>query len=171
MNAKPRKKLEQLVPPGYPVKTELRLWCGGLLLALVWSFGYFGRLAKALDGLYTTLPGNKRVLVPGAVMPGFAGVLDGALVPFVLLAFCMLGFALSHYAYHWQGAKSVYLMRRLPDAALWHRLCLTLPLLTVLATLAAAAVLTAIYFALYLLRTPAQCLLPGGLMQQFWGGI
>lgn len=171
MKAELEKKLERMVPPGYPVKTERLFWRNGMVLAFLWSFGYFVRLNNAAAKLHQFIPPDEKVLIPGAIMPCFTDVLGSALVPFALLALCMLGFAVSHYAYHWQGAKSVYLMRRLPDRNLWHKRCLTLPVLLALAALLAAAVLMVLYFIVYLVCTPAACRLPGGLMKLFFGGL
>lgn len=171
MKAELEKKLERMVPPGYPVKTERLFWRNGMVLAFLWSLGYFLRLNNAVSELYQFIPPDEKVLIPGAVMPCFMDILGSALVPFLLLALCMLGFVVSHYAYHWQGAKSVYLMRRLPDRGLWHKRCLTLPILLALAALLLCAVLAVLYFIIYLAYTPASCRLAGGLMQLVFGGV
>ena len=71
--------------------------------------------------------------------------------------------ALGLYLSHYQGGRSIYTMRRLPHRGeLWRR-CLAVPAATALTALAAAAVLTAVYFGIYLIFTPAVCL-PGRLI-------
>ena len=60
-------------------------------------------------------------------------------MPVLLLVLVAIGFAIYHYVTLRQGAKSNYLMGRLPDKKELHRRCLTFPLLMVLAGGGAAA--------------------------------
>ena len=72
-----------------------------------------------------------------------------------------LVFLLWHYAYHYQGSRSVYLMRRLPDRWEYHRRCLAIPAATVAATAVLLAGSLALFYGAYMLFTPAACVVPG----------
>lgn len=98
---------------------------------------------------------------PGAVMAPFYQVLDNSLLCFGLLALCMIPLAAWHYWYHYQGSRSIYLMRRLPDRRELLRRCLALPLLGVAACAVCSAVQLLIFYAVYIYSTPPQYLQPG----------
>ena len=80
---------------------------------------------------------------------------------------CLVLLAAYHYAYHRQGSKSIYLMRRLPSKLELHRRCLTLPIAGILIALLTAFLLLLIYYAVYMNVTPAECLMPGQ-WQKLW---
>lgn len=108
-------------------------------------------------------------------MPLFAELLAESrpMAGFWITAACMAALAAWHYAYHYQGSRSIYLMRRLPSRwELWRR-CLALPAAGAVCALLLAALLLLCYFGLYLLLTPRPCLQPGqwaGLGRYFLGG-
>lgn len=133
-----------------------------------WSVRFLVEFSNAKSGLYQTV-NRKRVLVEGRVMPDFAALLHGSFWGLVLVAAAMAAVAAALYLYHYQGGRSIYTMRRLPDRwDLWRR-CLTLPVWTALACLLAAGVLTLLYFVIYMLLTPPSCLTPGQ-WRKLWGG-
>lgn len=152
--------LSRYAPPGMDIKVEKRVMGWGMTFSALFSLSFFLRFSDGLKRLYWN-NGAGRTLKANAVMPDFAQLLGGALLGFLILALCMAAFIPIHYAYHHQGSKSVYLMRRLPDRWERHRRCWTLPLCAVLLCLAAAFVLLLIYFAVYMLATPKACLTPG----------
>lgn len=84
-------------------------------------------------------------------------------MPVLLLVLVSIGFAIYHYVTLRQGAKSNYLMGRLPDKKELHRRCLTFPLLMVLAGVVLVAVLLPIFYGAYLLATPAGTMPPDQL--------
>jgi uncharacterized membrane protein YqhA len=88
-------------------------------------------------------------------------------VGFLILALCMLALIVYHYAYHYQGSKSIYLMKRLPNRWEMHRRCITLPLLAALICLIAAIAFLLIYFGIYMVFTPKECLTLGQ-WQKIW---
>ena len=68
---------------------------------------------------------------------------------------------MEHYNYHYQGSKSIYMMKRLPKKSeLWRR-CLVLPVTLALTSEAAAMILRLLFFAYYMIRTPVVFLAPG----------
>lgn len=143
-----------------------------LLLALTAgaavSLGFLSRYSHARDALYEyDRITRQRILIPDAVMPDFVQLLHGSFWGLAAVAACMIAVALGFYLYHYQGCRSIYTMRRLPDRReLWRR-CLTLPVLTALACLALAVILTLLYFGIYLWATPDACLTPGQ-WQRLW---
>lgn len=152
--------LSRYAPPGLDLKPEKRVFVWGMGLSTLFSLFFLSEFASQRAGLYWTF-GAKPTLRPDAVMLDFVDILHPFLMGFLILALCMAAFIPIHYAYHHQGSKSVYLMRRLPDRWERHRRCWTLPLCGVLLCLAAAFVLLLIYFAIYMLATPKACLMPG----------
>lgn len=161
--------ISRYAPPGLNLAPERNFFLTGLVCALLYSLGFFGRLTRAVNALYETRRGV-RVLLEGAVMEDFAAVLGGALAGFLVLALCMLAFLIYHYTYHRQGSRSIYLMRRLPSRWELHRRCLTLPVLAALLCLLAAFLLLVIYYAIYRSATPEACL-SGGQWRKLWRGI
>ena len=63
----------------------------------------------------------------------------------------------------WRGAKSIYLMRRLPDRWELARRCLAIPLLTVACALLLVVILLPAFYGIYLHLTPEDALRPGQL--------
>lgn len=159
-------QLESLLPAGIDMQQELR-WIAFLLAAsLLYSMGYLISLANAYQSLFT-LVANKKVLMDGAVMPDFADLLESGLTGFLITALSMVGFIGYHYIYHFQGSKSIYLMKRLPYRwELWKR-CISLPVLAAVSSLTLAAVLLVVYYGIYLLVTPDGCLVPNQ-WEQVW---
>jgi len=150
---------DRYAPVGLETARERQTLAWGLVLSTLWSLFYLVRYFDALDSLY--VGNNKhRHLIPGAMMEDFSVLLGSALLGFLLTALIMTGFAVYHYAYHWQGSKSIYLMRRLPDRWELHRRCLAQPLFAILLCAVIALLLLTAYYALYTTATPAQCLPP-----------
>lgn len=132
------------------------------------SLHFFFRLTEALDELYLNT-GSARVLVPTRQMAPFVEVLGGSLLMFLFSALMMIVVGVYFYLYHYQGSRSIYTMRRLPNRwELWRRV-LTLPGLTVLLCAVSALLLVVLYFAIYTWVTPAPCLQPGQ-WQTIWEG-
>ena len=81
-----------------------------------------------------------------------SGVIIPSLFPFLVLALCQPAVALIHYLYHYQGGRSIYRMRTLPQRGELGRRCLAAPAAAlgrcVLAAVA-VAVLCALYYLLF----------------------
>lgn len=153
-------KLERLIPVGIEYKRELAWLKGGLIAAFVYSLGFFFRFMDEYRSLFIPTDLNRRVLDVNAVMLDYVEILDGSLLLFFVLAVVMIALMVYHYSYHFQGSKSIYLMRRLPDRwELWRR-CLALPIMGILISLLAAAILLLTYYGIYMLATPKACLSP-----------
>lgn len=158
--------IARYAPPGISLAPMEQTFMWGGIAALVWSFGFFIRLMEARSDLFRHMR-NQLILKDGALMPDYAELLGHALTGFAVLALVMAAFAVYNYAYHRQGSKSIYLMRRLPNGWELHRRCLAIPAVTVLICLLAAFILLCLYYLIYLLVTPDVCLVPGQ-WQKLW---
>lgn len=154
-----KRNFDRLVPPGTDWRKEGRLILWGLLLSFLFSLGFFADFLSERRALFVW-NGLENVLRKDALMPDFVRMLGGALSGFPVLAVSMLGLAAGHYAAHYQGSKSIYLMRRLPSRWELHRRCLTLPAAGLLLALLTASLLLALYYGVYMAFTPAPCLTP-----------
>lgn len=169
MNRDFETKLSHLAPAGLELGQELKWFTYGWVTCLLYSFGVLGRYVSSYNSLFFW-DGLTNKLSSNAIMPDFGMILGGGLQGYAILALGMLAVGGYHYFYHYQGSKSIYLMKRLPDRWELTRRCLTLPLLGVLVCLISALVLLLIYFAIYMLFTPSTCLLPDQ-WQKLWSLI
>ena len=158
--------LARYVPPGSDLKPETRVFGWGMALSTLFSMVFLAELFHERADLYRKA-GSEMILKTGAFMPDFVEILHPFLLGFPILALCMAAFIPVHYACFYRDSKSIYLMRRLPSRWELHRRCLTVPMCAVLCCLAAALVLLLIYFAVYMLATPENCLRPGQ-WQKIW---
>lgn len=146
------------VPPGLDWWTEIKWAISGLVVGTLWSLAAFAyQLSNACNRLYDWV-GGQRVLVESRTIDPFPELLDQAMAGFLLGMALTIPLACYHYAYHYLGSRSIYLMRRLPDRwDLWRR-CLTVPVLLVVLCLVAIELLTILHFLMFLLLTPSPCL-------------
>ena len=155
-----QRKLEKYTPPGIEFANQLKLCLIGLSAAIGWSISYFAKYFTARSNLYTYSPAGE-VLREGAIMREFSVLLhDGwdSLDGFLMFYIVMLGLLVYHYLYYYQGSKSIYLMRRLPDKWELHRRCVVLPFAAILVGALTEIGLLLLYYGIYLVFTPQQCL-------------
>lgn len=158
--------VENLAPPGIGTDREVGGFFSGLVVALFFSFGFFGRYSEARAGLFH-IQNGKRILMEGAVMPQFSEILGNSLNSFFLYGGIMLFVVIWHYVYYYQGgSKSIYVMKRLPNRWEIHKRAWLLPLLAAVVVVIAAFAVLIVYFEIYMIATPEQCILPGQ-----WQGI
>lgn len=148
------------LPPGVDaLKLETSLIVG-LAASLVFHLQFIMRYWSAYNDLYTfSRVSNTRVL-NGTLMPAFQEILGTSLYGCFVAALAMIVVAIQLYATYFQGSKSIYTMRRLPDPWEQWRRVLTLPVLAAIGFLLLAFVLRCLDFAIYMLLTPDQCLYP-----------
>lgn len=139
---------DRLVPLGVNARQERNLLLGLLLLSTGWS------LCRFLGSYFYRLRRMTAYPYPHMRMTPFGELLQGSGFGFLLTAVCMLTLAVGHWAHHYQGSRSVYLMRRLPDRWDLPRRCLALPLLGLAGSALLPLVLLLAYFAVYRLCTP-----------------
>ena len=148
---RPKIELGAYAPPGLDWRKEVQAYCYGLAGAFSLAFfWYLIRYAGEKSELFFRR-GQERILRPGAVMEDF----------------CVLMDFVSHYQYHSQGSKSIYLMKRLPDRMELHRRCLTLPIAGLVICGLTAFLTIALCYGIYLYFTPKECLSPHQ-WEMFW---
>lgn len=166
-----KKRLRDLVPPWADGKVHLALCLTVLGLVTfysIYAFCYQYDMARDMLYVYNSTP---RILEPGAKMKYFVDLINShgyvsnffsyaVFFPFVFPILGAICLAVYNYMSFRNGSSSHYLMRRLPDKWEYHRRCLALPLLTILASLVLIPVLLGLYYAIYILFTPEQCLQP-----------
>ncbi len=109
---------------------------------------------------------NHFVAYPG--MPPFWTLARRFLTPFPCVAAVYLLYgAVNNFLRCRSGARSDYTLRRLRDPWEYRRRCFALPVLAALLCLLLFALLTGVYYAIYLRFTPPEWLPPAG--QRFWG--
>ncbi|MEA4921124.1 MAG: hypothetical protein VB078_09410 [Clostridiaceae bacterium] len=155
-------RLKYLMPPGIDISKEIRAAAYGLSAAFIFSLGFFINLSNEYSSLFYYVD-EKRVLRDGAIMRDFADFAPSSMLIFIAVAIAMIPLVAYHYIYHFQGSKSIYLMKRLPDKWELLRRCITFPVLTASAALIFAVLLILIYLAFYILVTPRSCLAPDQL--------
>lgn len=167
---RPRPDLTRWLPPGYPPERDEAVYALAYMATVLCSLGlYFMHYGAAYGDLFRHVDGEK-VLLPGAVMPDFAALLPGVFGSFLLMAAVTAVLAALHYQYFYQGGRSIYLMRRLPDRWELPRRCLALPLAGAVFALATLVLLFFLFFAHYMLKTPPEALSPHQ-WQKIWSVI
>lgn len=159
MNTKNRERswMEQYVPPGISLAQEIAYWKLAMIGSTLWSMLFLIQYLNSRSALYKTVAG-KRVLIEGAMMPSFEDLITGKMEVFYLVIIYCIIIAVYHYFYHYQGSKMMYLMRRLPNKWEVHIRCLSLPVCAAVIAVIEALVLKMLYYAVYILFTPSQCL-------------
>lgn len=161
-----RLNMERLAPAGLNVPAECRAFGLGLVISILYSLIFLFRYAQAREALFEwTLRG--KALKEGAMMVNFGDLMDGLLLGFIVLALSMAGVAVYHYIYHYQGSRSIYVMRRLRSRRELLRRCLAMPVMGAVSSGLIAFVLVLLYFGVYMLFTPKACLQPGQ-WSQLW---
>ena len=160
--------LDRSFPTGYGYKTELKVVLIALVTgSLISLIRFNGAYSFERQALYMRR-GTELILDESRVIPDFVIILGDKL--YILLILAALVFILAsgiHYAYHHNGSKSIYLMRRLPGRFELHRRCLLIPLISALVFILAAALLLLVYYLIYMNSTPEACLAPNQ-WQKLW---
>lgn len=151
------KWLEKYVPLGIDVSVELFGYFASMIIATLQTMTFFYNYAIALGGLYTANSGRQE-LIKGALIQDFETLLKGCFTFSVIMFAITLCRAGYYYFYHYQGSNMMYLMKRLPDKWELHKRCLTLPVAGAVFWIVWAGALRLLYFIIYLLCTPSQCL-------------
>lgn len=174
-----RRRLCDLVPPWSDGKVQLVLALLCLGIGVLSSlYCYLSQLETAWGGLsYVGEQGELHwtAMTDFADLIGAQGAVSNwfsqpAFFAFPLLILAGLALAGYNWACFWRGSRSIYLMRRLPDRWELARRCLTIPLVLILGAVVLTAALLALYYAIYLWGTPAQCLRAGQL-EKLWANF
>lgn len=164
MRSKLARRLPRLFPAGWPWKITVEItlcallvvWCSTVLLFLI----HFDR---AKIPLYSSL--SERILDGHTHIVPFAEIFGRGLLGFWIVALCLVLLPLFHFLWHWQGSKSIYLMRRLPRRRELYIRCLAGPAVLLVLTVLVAA-LSLLICVLNYLSLPA-----GHLPEDPWAGM
>ena len=128
-----------------------------LICGIVYSLVFVLRYSSARSGLWGYQNG-KHQRIPGRMMLEFGELMDGVFLPMAIIAVGFVIVAALFYLYHYQGCRSIYTMRRLPNKReLWRR-CLTLPVAFLVLSGLATLVLLGLYYLLWRFATPIDAL-------------
>lgn len=153
--------LSRLFPMGWPWQNEIMLTAAALGLSTLTAMGLFlSRFTPALDDLYQRAYGQEPVLIPGKLVPPYPQVLGNALLGFGLVALCLILLPIGHFLWHRWGARSDYLMRRLPRRQELAKRCVTGSALLLVITALTGLVMFGLLFLWYQAATPAGHLPP-----------
>lgn len=150
--------MESYAPPGINLAQEVIYWIMTMTISTFWSMLFIIQYLENRNLLYKTMAG-KKVLIEGAMMPTFEDLITGRFEVFYLVIFYCVIIAVYHYFYHYQGSKMMYLMKRLPNKWEVHVRCLSLPICASVIAMIEMLVLKMLYYAIYILCTPSQCLM------------
>lgn len=157
---RPERKLSRLLPPNMDA-AQVKGWIIALLTITTLMCGILFLCSYTADyGCLFRYWGSKRqTIMPGAIIPEFdryailtVYVTGGALL-LTLASTALL------YSSYYQGSRSIYLMRRLPDGrSLLRRQIWSVPLRVMGLLLLLGVVLLAATWLVWRFVTPAQCL-------------
>ena len=153
-------------PPGMETKRERRYYVLLLLVAMLIACFFFQELEWALKALYTEY-GGYRTYRQDVMMVEFYRLLNGNFLLFGVVILYCVGTMVFRFWYYYQGSKSIYLMRRLPDRSVLIRSCVETPLKRILLSLAVMAGMLLMFYLVYWIATPDQYLQPNQ-WQKLW---
>jgi len=156
-------------PLGYNFESEKNTYLTVLICSVVYSLLFFVRYLDGYGNLYSYRNG-KRYLVPGRMMPEFHTLTNGIFYGFFIIFFILVAFIFLRYAYHYQGTKSIYTMKRLPEKNDLHIRCIVLPIAAILISIIIIFIILLLDLAFYMIFTPKQCLYPFS-WQSFWRAL
>ena len=154
------RKLSRLLPPNMDA-AQVKGWIIALLtiVALLCAILFLGSYPEDYRNLFLDWGTKRQRFAPGMIIPRFdryailtAYVIGGALV-------LTLASAALLYSSYYQGSRSIYLMRRLPDGrSLLRRQIWSVPLRVMGLLLLLGVVMLAATWLVWRFVTPAQCL-------------
>ena len=151
------KWLEKYAPLGIGVEKQIKAFIAGGAIATLYSMLFFREYAIARAELYEHTTTGKK-LIEGAIIQSFGGLTYYIFLGFNIMITITFLCSAFFYFYHYDGSKMIYLMKRLPNKWELLRRCVTLPIAGVIILFAWMNFLRLLYFAIYLIITPSQCL-------------
>lgn len=146
------------VPLGVNLLNECMWILFGWGFSIVFSFiRFYAVLGRNINMLERW----ENEIVRTHMMPDFSKILFGSMAGFWVMIGCMGALAAYHYYYHYNGSKSIYLMKRIVNPLELHRRCLALPVLVTGITLVIMFLLVCAYYRLYMAAVPGKFLAPG----------
>lgn len=137
-------------PPGHDNLRLQGLFLWTMIILVGWALTFFFRLGDTIATLNNGYPAWAET--------DFAALMAWRLTPLPIGVLLMGVMAAVNYSRFYQGSKSIYLMRRLPDKWELHRRCLTAPLLCCGIYVVTAVVLFVLCVAAYRFCMPQEYL-------------
>jgi len=164
-------KLYKYAPPGTDVKRELIYYAVfGFVFIFCLSLNFLFSYFSDLNSLYMYDHGRRILIEEGAKIEDINILMRQSFAGYWGFAFSCVVMAIVHYISFTNETKSIYVMKRLPDAKELHVCCLTLPVLAFLAGTLLTALLMLSYVQIYYHVTPAECL-PEFTGFDIWGAL
>ena len=157
-------------PPGMPLKAETATALACMIVSSLWSaYAFFEAYFWGRSFLFNVVgdPGGFYMI---RYITEFRSLVTGAFFPFAVTATAILLFIPFRYAYFRRGSNSVYLIKRLPESAPLAKRVLLVPFAELLLCGMLAFLLLTLYYAVYMLATPKECL-PPDQWKLFWRSI
>ncbi len=145
-------RFRRFFPPGWNYRMELRFYGFWLLGSAVFSLQFLVKYCLNYQKLFSWRQGE--LVYNGGGLIGFSQMLEGCFLGFWILPLLMLLAALFHYFYYYQGSRSIYLIRRLPDRWYVFKSCVLLPFLGTVLSLGLQLLLTLLYAICYVVFAP-----------------
>ncbi|MFI3208895.1 MAG: hypothetical protein R3Y40_07140 [Eubacteriales bacterium] len=103
-------------------------------------------------------------------MRNFVSYLGNGFVLFPVAMVTCLFLMIPMYRYHFQGSKSIYVMKRLPDARELRRRVVTIPILVAISLFLIGILVFGIYYGIYMIFVPAGSVSPnqGEMLMNVW---
>lgn len=162
-----KNKLSKFYPVGYGYKLET------LFIVLLFTFflGYaflefFDTFATAYYWIFDDY-GGTYVLKKGAMMPDFYIMVLDSFDMFSFAPLFSIVLAVKHYYYHYQGSKSIYLMKRLPDKAQLYKRCFAVPVAMCFIAGVLIAFSVTVFYIWYIKVLPEECVSEDQLLKLF----
>lgn len=123
----------------------------------IWSLLFVIRYLNARSNLWAWWDGGRQ-RIPGRMMLPFGELIHGVFLAMAVAALGYVIYGVFFYLSHYQGSRSIYTMRRLPDRwELWRR-CLTFPAVFLLLSALCTLILLGLYYLLWRFATPPDAL-------------
>ena len=158
--------LTKNAPPGANILIHTNWYIAGLSWSLLWSLGFLFRYFDTYNQLLYTRNGI-RYQYRYQMMADYDELLGGSMRGIYIIILLLGVSVFLNYASFYQGSRSIYLMKRLPNRWELHRRCIFLPVLGMAGALAIRITVLLFYFAVYMLVTPDRCL-PPDQWQKLW---
>lgn len=149
--------LKKYYPPGYEYRREMNWLAAFMGLGLGGSLYFFAMLDRQVRSLYRYADGF-RLLRKDRLAASFTELTEWYWALWLPTFLFLLAMPLYHYFYYYRDTKSIYVMRRLSGRGVTFKSCVQGPVICAGAALTAAMVLYLLYFGIYMLSIPPQCM-------------
>ncbi len=155
----------QIFPPGYEYEKTYQRFLIFWSIAAAYSIRFFFDYAQARGNLFITTwvwKGNRqeltKVLREGAVIQPFSEIAVDCFLFFVPLIVLLIIEGITQYLYYFQESRSILLVKRMGERSFLWKTCVLGPVIGGLILCITIAVLSLMYYGVYVGFTPKGCL-------------